>query len=116
ITNEERLQFICGTLDDESLPIADRFKVIAQTVTLIDNFRFVGETGPLIKTLVGAVQGAARKLLLCGDTLGPELTQRVEDLANAPRSPDSYEALEALKNLNDLKTALPAAPQSPEAI
>ena len=115
-TNEERLQFICRTLDDENLPVADRFKAIAETVILIDNFRFIGETGPLIRTLVGAVQDAARNLLLSGDTLDPELKQRVEALANAPRSSDSYEALEALRNLNDLKTALPAEPRSPEAI
>jgi Apea-like HEPN len=116
ITNEERLQFICKMLDDESLPVPDRFNAIADTVTLIDNFRFVGETGPLIKTLAAAVQCAARKLLLCGNTLDPALLERVEALANAPRSRDSYEALEALKNLQDLKTALPADPQSPEAI
>jgi hypothetical protein len=116
ITNEERLQFICRTLDDETLPVADRFKAIAQTVILIDNFRFVGETGPLIKTLVAAVQRAARKLLLCGDTIDPAVKERIDALANAAQSHDSYDALEALKNLNDLKTAWPADPRSPEAI
>jgi len=116
VTNEERLQFICKTLDDESLTVADRFTAIAETVTLIDNFRFIGETGLLIKTLVGGVQCAAKNLLLCGNTLDPALKERVECLANAPRSYDLYEALAALRSLHDLKTALPSDPQSPEAI
>ena len=30
VTNEERLRFICKTLDDESLTVANRFKGIAQ--------------------------------------------------------------------------------------
>ena len=116
VTSEERLQIICKTLDDESLKVADRFTAIAETVTLIDEFRFVEETGPLIRTLVGAVQCAAKNLLLCGSTLDPALRERVEGLANAPRSYDSYEALAALKSLDDLKTALPSDPRSPEAI
>jgi hypothetical protein len=115
ITNEERLQFIRKTLENETLSVKDRFNAIAETVTLIDNFRFVGETGPMIKTLTGAVQSAARKLLLCGDALHPALKEQTEGLANASQS-DSYEALEALKNLKYLKIAVPSDPQSPEAI
>jgi Apea-like HEPN len=116
VTNEERLQFICKTLEDQSLPVADRFSAIAETVTLIDNFRFVGETGLLIKTLVGAVQSACKNLLLCADTLDPALKERVGNLADAPRSYDSYEALAALRNLDELKVAVPSDPLSPEAI
>lgn len=56
VTNEERLRFICKTLDDESLPVSDRFRAIAQPVALIDNYRFVAETGLLIRTLVEAAQ------------------------------------------------------------
>jgi Apea-like HEPN len=116
ITNEERLKLICRTLEDETRPGRERFDEIAETVNLIDNFRFVGETGPLIKTLAGAAQIAARRLLQCGDTLDPALKTSLEALANAPRSHDSCEALEAVKNLLDLKIALPADPRSPESI
>lgn len=116
VTNEERLRFICKTLDDESLPVSDRFKAIAQTVVLIDNYRFVGERGLLIRTLVGAVQSAARALLVFGQALDPALKGHIEALANAPRSADFYEALDALKNLHDLRTPPPADWDSPEAI
>lgn len=116
VTNEERLRFICKTLDDEKLAISDRFKAIAQIVTQIDNYRFVGETGILIATLVGAAQKAAQKLVASGATLDPLVKTKIEDLAKAARSTDSYEALEALKNLNDLRVALPMEWDSPEAI
>jgi hypothetical protein len=116
VTNEERLRFICKTLDDESLPVSDRFKAIAQTVVLIDNYRFVGERGLLIRTLLGAVQNAARALLVSGQALDPALKNHIEALANSLRSADSYEALDALRNLHDLKTPPPEDWDSPEAI
>jgi hypothetical protein len=116
VTNEERLRFICETLNNEKLTVVDRFKAIAQTVVLTDNYRFVAEKGLLIRTLVGAVQNAAQKLLVCDDPLDPMLIAAVEALANAPRSADSFEALEALRNLHDVRLALPANWDSPEAI
>ncbi len=116
VTNEERLRFICKTLDDEILPVSNRFKAIAQTVALIDNYRFVAERGLLIRTLVGAVQSAARALLISGEALDPVLKSHIEALANSLRCADSYEALDALRNLHDLKTPPPADWDSPEAI
>jgi hypothetical protein len=115
VTNEERLRLLCKTLDDASLTVAKRFKAIAQPVAMIDNYRFVAETGLLIRTLVGAAQNAAQKLLVSGDSLDPLLKGGVEALANAPRSADSYEALDALRNLHDLRTPPPADWDSPEA-
>jgi hypothetical protein len=116
ITNEERLQLICMTLEDDTRPVRERFDAIAESVNLVDNFRFVGETGPLIKTLAGTAQIAARKLLQCNDTLDSALQASLEALANAPSSHDSYEALEALKHLVHLKIALAGDPRSPEWI
>ena len=116
ITNEERLQFVCKTIADESQPLEKRFKTIAETVDLIDNFRFVGETGPLIKTIAGAVQGVTGALLRLGIPLDPALKAALEAVANAPRSHDFYEVLDALKNLHYLKAPMPADLRSPEWI
>jgi hypothetical protein len=93
VTNQERFQFICKTLDDKSLPVSDRFAAIHEAAVLTGEFRFVQETGLLIATMVGAVQSAAKNLLLCSDSLEPVFKQRIEDLAGAQRSGDSYEAL-----------------------
>ena len=116
VSNQERFQLICKTLDDKSLTIMDRFSAIGETVALTNEYRYVRETGLLIETLVGAVQRAAKNLLACGESLEPALKKRVEDLAGSQRSPDSYEALAALQALNDLKIAEPANLQSAQSI
>jgi hypothetical protein len=116
VTNQERFQFICTILDNESVPMADRFAAIAEVVTLIDSYRFVPETGLLLETMVGAVQRAAKGLLSCSDTLEPLLKQHFENLAAAPRSPDSYEALGALHALIDANITVVGDPRSPLAI
>ena len=116
VTNQERFQLICKTLDDESLTVVDRFAAISEMVALTSEFRFVRETGLSIDTLVGSVQRAAKNLVLCNDLLEPVFKQRVIDLAGAKRSPDSYEALAALQALNDSKNVEPADPQSPQSI
>jgi hypothetical protein len=113
VTNQERFVLISKTLDDESLPVADRFAAIDDTVALIDEFRFVGETGLLLETMIGAAQRAARNLLQCGD-LEPPFKERVEALAGAPRSRDWYEALEALQVLHDFKAADSPELRSPQ--
>lgn len=116
VTNEERLRFVCRTLNDEKVPLADRFKAIAEVVAQIDNNRFVGETGLLIATLVGAAQNAAQGLLATGTSLDPLVKAAVDDLANVPTPTDVYSALEALRKLHDVRVALPAERDSPEAI
>ena len=116
ITNEERLQFICRTMEDGTQTLQKRFESIEETVNLIDNFRFVGETGLLVKTIAGAVQGVTGALLECGTSLDPSVKTAVEAVANAPRSHDSYEVLEALRALHDLKIPMPSDLRSPEWI
>jgi hypothetical protein len=116
ITNEERFRFVCKTLEDASLTITDRFRAIADAVALIEEFRFVGEKGLLIKTMVGAAQSAAENLLQYGAILDSGFKERVEGLANSHRSYDFFEVLGALRDFHDLRTVLPADPQSPEAI
>jgi hypothetical protein len=116
VTNEERLRFVCKILNDEKVPVADRFEAIAEVVAQINNYRFVGETGLLIATLVGAVQNAAQRLLETGGNLDPLVKAAIEDLAKAPRTSNSYSTLEALRTLHDVRVALPAEWDSPEAI
>jgi hypothetical protein len=116
VTNQERFQFICKTLDDESLPVPERFAAIEQAVAQTNEFRGVREIGLLIGTMLGAVQRAAKNLLACGEFLEPVFRQRVEALAVAPRSHDSYEALAALRALDNLRITGPVDPRSPQAI
>jgi hypothetical protein len=116
VTNQERFQFICKTLDDESLTMLDRFAAIEQAVALTSDFRFVPETGLLIATMTGAVQRAARNLLACGESLEPLLKERLEGLLTAQLSGDAYEALAALQALQDLSIMSPADHRLPQAM
>jgi hypothetical protein len=79
-------------------------------------FRFVPETGLLIKTLAGAAQRAAKNLLLCGDPLDADYSKRLEGLANAQPSYDCYEALAALAAIKELKVLESPRPRSSDAI
>lgn len=114
VTNQERFELICKTLGNDSLNVA--FAAIDETVALANEFRFVGETGLLIKTLTGAVQRAAKNLLLCGGPLEPAFKERLEKLAGAQPSHDSYEALAALQAIKEWKMTESTSPGSPEAI
>lgn len=116
VTNQERFQSICKTLGDESLPIAARFAEIDITVALISEFRYVPETELHIATMIGAVQRAAKGLLLCSDDLEPVFKQLIENLAAAKPSADSLEELAALHALTELKMAAQENNSSPQAI
>jgi hypothetical protein len=64
VTNQERFESICKILDDDSSPVPDRFAAIDATVALMSDFRYVQETGLRIDTTIGAMQRAAKRLLL----------------------------------------------------
>jgi hypothetical protein len=117
VTNRERLELICKTLDDERLAPADRFAAIEETVALISEFRFVREPNLPIAPMIGAMQRAAKYLLLCStDSLQPVFEQPLKKLAEAKSSRDFYEVLDALQALTDVKTSEPADPRSPQEI
>jgi hypothetical protein len=116
VTNQERFESICKTFDDTSLPISDRFTAIDSVIALIDEFRYVPESELLIDPMIGAVQRAAKTLLLCSDSLEPVLKHKVETLAKAQWSADSFEALAALHAFTELKTATPENSHSSLAI
>jgi hypothetical protein len=116
VTNQERFELICKTLNDGALGAPDRFAAIDDTVALIDEFRFVGETGLLIETMIGAVQAAAKTLLASGTSIEPAQKQGLTDLAGAKRSRDWYDALAAVRALHDLRAIGPVEPRSPEWI
>jgi hypothetical protein len=66
--------------------------------------------------MVGAIQRAAKYLLVCDNTLDAGLRQRIEDLATAKKSSDSYEALAALFALKEIKLAVLSDPRSPHGV
>ncbi len=105
VTNQERFESICEILDDETLPIVERFAAVEPPLSLISEFRYVGETTLSIDTMIGAAKRAAASLLQGGVQLEPVLRQRIENLATVKRSADWYEELTAVRALADLTTS-----------
>jgi hypothetical protein len=116
VTNQERFELVCKTLNDDALAPAERFAAIDDAVALIDQFRFVGEEGLRLDTMAGAVQRGAKTFLLCGDVPDPVLKERIEGIATAPRTDDFFEVLSAIQALHDLKTVPLGEPRSPQWI
>ncbi|MDO8476664.1 MAG: HEPN domain-containing protein [Candidatus Rokubacteria bacterium] len=116
VTNQERFQQICATLDDVTLTIADKFAGIADAVDLAHHYQFVPEAGLRVETMIGAVQRTARALLSCSEPLEPEMKESLEKLAVTPKSLDWYEALDALRALNEVTARITQAPRGPKAI
>jgi hypothetical protein len=79
VTNQERFELLCKTLDDEDVAPPDRLAAIMTIIGVIDEYRFVGETGIRIETMIGAMQAAARNVLLCRTSLDMTLKQRLSD-------------------------------------
>jgi len=113
VTNQERFQSICKTLDDDKRTLEDRFAEIGELVASIGEYRFVTENGLRIDTMVGAAQRAAKNLLLWEPSIDPVAKQVIENVATAPKSSDLYDALTAVYSLKDLKIDPHPDPRSP---
>ncbi len=116
ITNQERLELICKTLNDKSLAPADRFTAIDDVIATVDEYRYVTETGLRIETMLGALQAAAKYLLECDTPLDPAVKAQLSDLAVAKESKDGYEILVALEAWHNAMPKGPVEPGVPEGI
>jgi len=116
VTNQERFEIICKTFGDDTLSVAERFAAVDDAIAVADEFRYISETGLRIETMLGAVQVAAKNLLLCSNSLGAAALQRVTDVAIAKRSDDWYEVLGAVHSLHDAIGSGVLEPSSPEGI
>lgn len=106
VTNQERFESICKILDDETLPIVDRFYAVEPLLGLISEFRYVGETTLSIDTMMGTAKRAASRLLQSGLPLESLVRQRIEQLTTVKESADRYQELAAIRALTDLNTAI----------
>jgi hypothetical protein len=106
VTNQERFESISKILDDETLPIIERFAAVDPVLNLISDFRYVHDTTLSIETMIGAAKRAATRLLQSGVPSEPVLRQRMENLATVKRSADLYEALGAIRELTELKSEM----------
>ena len=60
ITNSERFETVCRTLDDDSLPLAMRLKQLDSLAREIQRYRYVPDTGLAMPAMLGACRAAAK--------------------------------------------------------
>ena len=107
ITNSERFETVSRTLDDDSLPIADRLAQLGPLARAINRYRYVADTGLTVAMMLGACRRAARVTLESASDIGERLRNALTALAEAPRTDNHLEQLDALRALVDELKGLP---------
>jgi hypothetical protein len=100
VTNQERFEKICKTLDDETIPPCDRLSRICAPVDAIERYLFVQDISLKLETMIGATRLAAKVLIACETPSTQEKTKALEALANAKRDHNRLSELEALQSLD----------------
>jgi hypothetical protein len=101
-TNQERFEGICRTLSDASLSIDDRFIAIKSNVEVANRYRFVGETGLKLKTLMAASRLTTKSFLEGGYEAPSELMTLISDLSTSPKDDGYFAALSVVNKIHEL--------------
>lgn len=100
ITNQERFTELCKILGDSKASPQTRLTSALDLVGAIERYRFVGETGLQIDTMIGAVRLAAKTLIDSEIPVEPNVSVALDAVVNTRG--DRMAELEALKTLADL--------------
>jgi hypothetical protein len=101
VTNQERYERLCRLFADQALRPLERLEKAAELVDAIDRYRFVGETGLRLETMIGAVRWSAKTLLESREHLEESVTLALIAVAQVGRSPDHFDELDAIRNLDE---------------
>ena len=101
ITNQERYAELCRLFSDRGTDASLRLQKAAELVDTIERYRFVGETGLQIGTMVGAVRAAAQCLIGSGVAISPAVASGLIAVIEARKSPNHLHQLEALRDLDN---------------
>ena len=107
ITNSERFETVCRTLDDDSLPLAMRLRQLDSLAREIQRYRYVPDTGLAMPAMLGACRAAARVTLESSTDNGEGLRNALAAMADASRTDSCFEQLDALRALVDELEGLP---------
>lgn len=104
ISNSERFETVCKTLNDDSLPLAVRLDKLDPLARAIRRYRYVPDAGLTVPMVLGACLAAARVTLKSSSDIDEGLQSALTALAEAPRTSDHLEQLDALWALvNEMK-------------
>jgi hypothetical protein len=101
VTNQERYEKLCRLFADQALRPVERLDKAAELVDAIERYRFIGETGLRLETMIGAVRLGAKTLLESGAQLEESVFRALTAVAQVGRSPDHFDELDAIRNLDE---------------
>lgn len=103
-TNQERFEEICKILSTESLSVDHRFEAIRSNVEDASRYRFIGETGLKLETLVSASRLISDSFLEGGYKSPAELVTLIADLSTSPKDDEYFMALTAISKIHEFHT------------
>jgi hypothetical protein len=82
MTNQERFAKICKVLADENVAAPERLVRVEALVSAVERYRFVGESGLTLESMIGTTKLAAKAMLGSDGSLSEEAKQAIGRLAN----------------------------------
>ena len=101
VPNHERFNSLCKVLSDSQIPACERLERGEPLVEAIERYRFLGDPGLRLESMIGAIRLAADVLLACDSTLVPDVKTALETLIRASKT-DEFAQLDALRSLDAL--------------
>jgi len=102
-TNQQRLEEICRILDNAKGSTAEKLQAVTQHIHDIDNYKFIGETGLRLETLIGAGQLTVKSFLETSPQYAPQLLNLLADFTSAKNEVDYYTTLSRLQSIQEYK-------------
>lgn len=101
VPNHERFNSLCKVLKDSQIQPSERLERAEPLIEAIERYRFVGDPGLHLESMVGALRLAAIALLACDSTLAPDVKTALETLTGSS-STDEFAQLDAVRSLDAL--------------
>lgn len=100
-TNQERLTDICEVLSKSKGTAQEKLKAVKQQIRDIDAYRFVGETGLKINSLIGTAQLTVKTYLETNPSLSTDLSNLLNEFITASKGSNCYDPLLKLQQIQD---------------
>lgn len=106
VTNQQRFEAVCAILDKGEGSPRDRLLAAASHIQDIDTFKFVGETGLQIETLMGAARLAVQRYLETAPIADAELLSLFSEFTQVKKGADYFEPLSKLEEIQTYRNDL----------
>jgi hypothetical protein len=99
VPNHERFNNLCKVLSDSQVTACERLERGELLVEAIERYRFLGDPGLRLESMIGAVRLAAAPLLACDSNLVPDVKTALETLTRSSKT-DEFAQLDAVRGLD----------------